>query len=520
MNTRLLLVQRTAALFATVLLFTGCGGDEGELTCARGEVVVDGACVPDRNDRDSTRPPSTGGGEVDAGDRPGRPDGGGSPDDDDADGGLDDVDGSASDEDGTGDDGGPTLQPDACGPGQATTLSGVVRIPSGELPLPDVTVYIPTGELGDMETGARCIACGSELSGFPMTRTTTNIRGEFILRNIPPLDEVTLVIEVGNWRRISTVSGIVECEDNPVEPELTRLPRNQDEGHLPQFAVSTGAYDALECLLRKIGISDEEFTPETGPGRVHLFAGRGGTDRYSPALNGGASITPAWNWWGAVENLRRYDIIVHSCEGATHGGDKPFNAREALMQFTNEGGRVFLSHYHYFWMSDGPPDFQAIAQWDNFGSALSETETGYIDTSFEKGSQLAEWMEVTGTTPAGEFSISPVRGSIRSLDEDYAQRWVWIEPTCDPIIRQFFPALCSDDAELVQYFSFNTPVFDEPEEQCGRVVFSDIHVSAGDTSSPSTPFPNGCTTVGLTPQEKALVFMLFDLSRCIIPDKR
>jgi hypothetical protein len=62
-----------------------------------------------------------------------------------------------------------------------------------------------------------------------------------------------------------------------------------------------------------------------------------------------------------------------------------------------------------------------------------------------------------------------------------------------------------DDAGVPQY--------------CGRVVYSDLHVSglAGDYSS-STSVPSGCDSAAqLSPDEDAIEFILFDLSSCVTP---
>jgi len=97
-----------------------------------------------------------------------------------------------------------------------------------------------------------------------------------------------------------------------------------------------------------------------------------------------------------------------------------------------------------------------------------------------------------------------------------SQRWIYLDAM--PMAQQR-----TLHNPSVQYFSFNTPAGTPPEQQCGRVVMSDIHVSnAGtpnDSSSPDLPFPSGCLAMNLSPQEKALEFMLFDLSSCVQDDK-
>ena len=77
-----------------------------------------------------------------------------------------------------------------------------------------------------------------------------------------------------------------------------------------------------------------------------------------------------------------------------------------------------------------------------------------------------------------------------------------------------------------QYLSFNTPVGTPEDAQCGKVVFTDIHIkqslngAGGDDSAPgpTKAFPLGCKTNASTAQAKALEFLFFDLSACVQPD--
>jgi hypothetical protein len=388
--------------------------------------------------------------------------------------------------------------------------------PAGKVPLYNVIVYVPNAPLDPVIEGVTCDRCGANVSGQPIATALTDEAGHFVLDDVPVGPGVPLVIQVGKWRRQVTIPMVASCTETTLtDRTMTRLPRNQSEGHIPKIALTTGNADALECLLRKIGIDDAEFTPVSGTGRVNLFAGAGGTNRYNAGYNGAAPFTSVEPWWDAAANLMGYDLLLHSCEGTELPTNKSPAALQAFLAYTSAGGRAFLSHWHNYWLEHGPAPLSTVATFDHQAD-LPNPITAALDTSFPKGQAMANWLvNVGGSTTPGQLVIRAGQHTVDAVNTAISQRWIYLDAM--PGARE--QTLHNPS---VQYFSFNTPADAPALSQCGRVVFSDIHVSnAGtpnDQSSPNLPFPTGCRATDLSPQEKALEFMLFDLSSCIQRD--
>src|SRR5690606_4383790 len=105
-------------------------------------------------------------------------------------------------------------------------------------------------------------------------------------------------------------------------PLQTRLPRTRNDGlgtNIPRIGIATGAIDAMECVLLKMGVNSSEFvngsTTTTG-GRIHMY--RGG----SSSARGGRINTDTPNdstLHSSKTRMFSYDMLIFDCEGQGYG---------------------------------------------------------------------------------------------------------------------------------------------------------------------------------------------------------
>jgi hypothetical protein len=384
----------------------------------------------------------------------------------------------------------PMLADDAVTANCVTHLSGTVVAPNGRDPVYNAVVFIPSTPLEPIKSGATCERC-DVVSGNPIAAAVSGPDGHFELE-VPPGDGLTIAVQIGKWRRAVPLPKLERCKHNHADRQITRLPRSHREGDIPLHAVSTGNCDRLECVLRKMGIDDSEFTVPSAGGRIHLYRANGGTLPNMPSAD---ALTEA------PRNLKKYDLVLFDCTGSQD--DKMAFAKQAVVDYAAAGGRVYASHFSYVWLYDTPP-FSGTGDW-SLGSNHAETDriVAKIDTSSAAGAAFARWMTASGALSEGETSIEVIdpRYDLKSVRPP-SQRWLY-----------------TDAPTSVQEYTFNTPVEAPAAEQCGKVSFSDFHVTGEGCVPEGLMFPDECGSASesLTPQEHVLEFMLLDLASCVQP---
>jgi hypothetical protein len=431
-------------------------------------------------------------------------------------------------------------QQDACTSGtQKTRITGIVTAPGHDDtatwgapdPIYGALVYVPNGAIGaptygvtSFPAGVTCDSCSSLVSGSPLVTATTGVDGSFTIDNAPCGTDIPLVIQLGRWRRQITIPSVACCADTTLTNAQTHLPRSRvgETGDLrsdiPLMAFSTGSVDILHCVLRKMGVADTEFTNPGGDGRVQLFKDNGAKiDANTPAAS---------TLYGSASELAKYDMVLFECVGNPIA--KAAADQQRVVDYANAGGRIFATHFSYTWLTNsdttaqgsttttGPNPWSQTADFDtrqgnvaSLTALVDQTEQGDLATQARRIA-FAQWLLGVGaSTTAGEIPVNVARHDMNSINATPAtksgtpaQQWLYASsPFSGPV-----------------HYTFDTPVSygtTAPATQCGRVLFSDFHVS--DASVKNVTFPTECSNSPMTPQEKTLEFMLFDLASCVGP---
>jgi len=527
-------------------------------------------------------------------------------------------------------------------PIKTTSLTGKVYDPGGNNPLYHVFVYIANNpddpNLKAFPAGITCDVCGATAAGSPLLSegtqagTYTDVDGSFTLKNVPVGKGLTLVIQLGRWRRVFKVDVDTPCAATPIADKTLLMPSKQSQGNIPLMAMVTGKVDSLECVLRKMGIDSTEFTNPGGTGRVQFYLGSHLNDKLPPNTPeaSGQKIddtTPRQGSLFAVDPttaqpvINNYDMTILACQG----DDYPQSANDmtALRNYAASGGRVFTTHYSYAWLNKNDQNaaqagvadnWSEVAKWNLDYNDKPDVATGHIDlVSNPKGKAFQGWLEaVNASTPAsGTVSVNVVRHDTDSISAvpGKVQQWLYRDGTnlrtcsrsgntctsdancvakvcastkadCSvnacagpKVCRNNPTTVCTQNSQcsgpnnacvdntcgnntcsvgtdftgqhIPLHFTYNTPVnlvedlsATPPKLQCGRVLFSDFHVEDADENNKVFPAQCGktCTAANvatqcaaggkcvdgyclnpMTPQEKLLEYMIFDLGSCVPP---
>jgi hypothetical protein len=425
-----------------------------------------------------------------------------------------------------------------CTGGAQTTLTGKVYDPAGKVPIFNVIVYVPNdpSSLPVITPGtSTCNTCDTPVDNYAVVAQTDN-SGSFTLKGVPTIDDLPLVVQIGKWRRLITVPKIADCGTTALPDTGTgqaRLPRNQREGDMPQMALLTGGEDNLGCFLTKVGVDPAEYGPPHGTGgtgRLDIYQGlalAGSGPGLSSGVAGDCTNTSC-PLWASTQSLAEYDIVLLACEGDTFDQDDTADAgifgalggnranvnaaaKQAMHGWLDEGGKVFTTHFHYTWFKNGPADFQSVANWlgPSIGDGTCANCTINNVTSFYKGEEFGSWLQNVGALNSnGTITLDNVADSVSTVNGQ-TERWI------------YGSSGSGTGANDTKYLSFETPIGGLPAEAgtettnyCGKAVFTDLHAGG----MPSGDVPGSCQVSDLTPQEKALEFLFFDLAACVGTD--
>ena len=174
-----------------------------------------------------------------------------------------------------------------------------------------------------------------------------------------------------------------------------------------------------------------------------------------------------------------------------------------MHDWLGQGGKLFAAHDQSAWFQNGPLDFQETATWRTPSSGAAACPDCAVDDSFQKGSDLLQWLQALGLVPDGgtQLPLSNVTDSVSTVNLSTTIRWVYDPTGGDTKLLSFATPVGGIDAGITN----------AARQYCGKAVFFDLHAGG----PPEGDVPGSCSVADLTPDEKLLEYQLFDDSICV-----
>ncbi len=423
--------------------------------------------------------------------------------------------------DGGHDDARPDATPDAYG-GELAVITGRVwapnlapglTAPGEEIPIADASIYVSVNRPPEIPDHVYCERC----SARPRSAVQSAADGSFEL--MAPPGTWWLVIEKGQFRYERQVT----LAPGPLELSAleTTLPSTHDPEQglwIPNIAIAIGTHDWIEDVLGKIrlGSVDENNRYTATNGDVDAY------DNGSPTVEVHGTLNTLL---GDLALMRKYHIILLPCSDEAGVDLHNHTIQENIRRYVNEGGKLYVTDFSgrivdtpfptqiTFGQGDRDPGADTTGAYDPADPAVSDVEAygntrgfNYISPDAEIADPLMnEWLGLqSGPAPLQSTTqrynpdsffvmdnnnfmskLTPVRlGVDRDGNEVFDTPKVWVKGS----------GRIDDVVKLPLAVTF------EPTG-CGRVMYSTYHTTGG-------------AHPGLLPQERVLLYLIFELGTC------
>lgn len=392
------------------------------------------------------------------------------------------------------DDLGPSLDADLVSCVGGATVSGKVTAPNGLDPLPGAHVYIADGPIAAFPNTVTCDLCTRPPASRAMT--TAGFDGRFNLTGIPDGD-VDLVIQLGRFRRVVHLH-LDPCQELGLSPGMSRLPRRSGEfdplDHVPRFAVASGDYDQIECVLKRMGID-----------AIDLYDDRGG-NQVPPTVGTLESLLTD------PKKLLSYDVLVANC---TNNQFDPLITRPAVQQnltrYLGQGGRLYATDWAYDMIEQVPALAPYLCFEPQRGGQLMCGPDPQPLSNADSNNPYSNKAEITNPGLASWLALFP--GVIDKQQQvDVSFSFVVIDQVAADAMTYPTGTWVRGDTNgfgkkpMTVTFSYN---------MCGRVHYSTFNTEPNGVVPDNTRYPNCKPT--FSPQERILEYLVFEISNCIDP---